>query len=390
MDNNNSGGSAQFGFNKPNTAGAEQKDSNTSPVEELTHNGANAAIVEDHETESEKVLNSSYTEERSVTISLVTNYSLYRKANDKVLPKKRDYIGSSIGASHILSANKDEIETYFPNIIGLAPNNDQFITRIKQYLNNIKIAVDELGKTFDTSFVYKRKADYYAIKAEEERIEADYLKVDRNNLAKLKTALKDKITRLNILESSKHSLGYPVNIAEYLMYRHCLLYNDVAKDIAFINSDSSIRFYFKDDQKEADKLRKFRNEVNKAKANYVSVLQDNTLFEAIYTQYLVDNNYPVVSGLLEGAIDKEQKLDRFSTDHPVKFNKMFANKDTKLIGAIELLIAHGELQRSQFNQNISNAEGQYIGANMTEAVNWFKNPDNASIVNVYYSKLKNI
>ena len=36
------------------------------------------------------------------------------------------------------------------------------------------------------------------------------------------------------------------------------------------------------------------------------------------------------------------------------------------------------------------SDGQFIGANMSEAVAWFKHPDNASVVNAYYSKLKNI
>ena len=136
------------------------------------------------------------------------------------------------------------------------------------------------------------------------------------------------------------------------MYRHCLLYNDVAKDIAFINSDSSIRFYFKDDQKEKEKLHKHRNEVNKAKANYVSCLADDDLFDAIYIQYCTLNGLPVISSLQEDRLDREIKLDRFSTEEPTKFNKIFYNKDVKLIATIETLVARGELIKSQYNQNI--------------------------------------
>lgn len=386
MEQNGSVGSAQFGFNKPNSTVNTQKDSNVSPVEESTL--ADAIIVDDKE--SEDVLNDTYTDNRSISISLVKNYSLYRKANDKVLPKKQDFIGGSLSASKTLSANKEEIEAYFPNLIGLTPGNVDFVMRIKQYLNNIRIGIDELGKTFDISFVYHKKSDYYKIKAAEEKIEADYINSNRKDLSKLKTALKDKITRLNVLESGKHKVGYPVNLEEYLMYRHCLLYNDVAKDVSLINSDSSIRFYFKDDQKEAEKLRKYRTEVNKAKTNYVSALVDDVIFDSIYTQFLVYKQYPVIAGLLEDRMDKEVKLDKFSTDEPIKFNKMFANKDAKMIGTIELLIAHGELQRSPYNQNISTAEGTFIGSNINEAVAWFKQPDNASVVNSYYAKLKNM
>ena len=382
MDNNSANG-IQFGFNKPNAEDDKQKtDSVTSPVEEQVNEPATG--------DKQENLDDEYNDIRSVTISLVKNYSMYRKANDKVLPKRKDFIGSSVSSSRILASNKKEVEAYFPNLVGVAANEMSFITRVKKYLNNISVSVDELGRTFDISFHYNHKRDYYRIKAEEDKIEAEYQKVNRQNIKELKDALKLKITKLNALESTKHEYGYPLNVEEYLMYRHCLLYRDVAKDVALINSDQSIRFYFKDDQKENEKRRKYRMEVNKAKANYVACLADNTLFDAIYVQYCVMNNLPVISSLAEDRLEREIKLDKFSSDEPVKFNRIFNNKDAKLIATIETLIARGELIRSQYNQNITTPDGDFIGANIGEAVAYFKNPENTSIVNAYYSKLKNI
>lgn len=382
METNNSDVSASFGFGKPNTDNVKQKVENTiSPVEETP------VVKEVVDTPDD--VDESYTDERSVTIALVKNYSLYRRANDKVLPKRRDYIGGSVTASRVLSANKDEIETYFPNIVGLAPNNENFITRVKQYLNNIRIQVDELGKTFDVSFFYNRKADYYRIKREEEKIEEAYSKANRQDLSKLKAALKEKITRLNTLESTKCKLGHPINVEEYLMYRHCLLYNDVAKDMALINSDPTIRFYFKDNQKEAEKLKKFRLELNKAKVNYVQCLSDDELFDAIYIQYCAINGLPIISSLAEDVIERQNKLDKFSTEEPIKFNKLCGDKNIRLMATIEKLIARGELIRSEYNQNITTSDGEFIGANIKEAIAWFNNPDNTSLVNALHNRLKN-
>lgn len=382
MDNNSADG-LTFGFNKANAEDNKQKETPiTSPVEEQ--------VVFKPATESEQDVDEEYTDVRSVTISLVKNYSLYRKANDKTLPKRKDFIGSCVTSSRVLASNKEEVETYFPNLVGVAANDSSFVRRVKQYLNNISISVDELGRTFDISFHYYHKKDYYRIKAEEDRIEAEYQKTNRQNIKALKNALKIKINKLNALESSKHKVGYPINLEDYLIYRHCLLYKDVAKDIAFVNSDKSIRFYFKDDQKEKEKMAKYRVEVNRAKANYVACLADDTLFDAIYIQYCVMNNLPVISSLAEDRLDREIKLDKFSTDEPIKFNKIFNNRDNKIIATIEMLIARGELVRSQYNQNITTPEGDFIGANMGEAIAYFKNPENNSVVNAYYSKLKNI
>lgn len=384
---NSSDKSMVFGFNKTDADKNEQKTAGNVPPVEETVDVVDSSVSAENKEEDE---NDEYVDIRNVTIMLVKNYSLYRKANDKVLAKRKDFIGSSIYASRILSANKEEVDTYFPNIIGLSPADPNFITRVKQYLNNIRVSVDELGRSFDISFHYYHKKDYYHIKKEEERIEKIYQNTNRQDITKLRAALKEKITKLNALESTKCKLGYPINVDDYLMYRHCLLYNDVAKDIAFVNTDSNIRFYFKDDQKEAEKLRKFRLEVNKAKSNYVSCLADNTLFDAVYTQFCVVNNMPVISSLAENRLDREIKLDKFSIEEPVKFNKIFNNKDVKLIASIEMLIARGELLRSQYNQNITSPDGDFIGANMNEAVAWFKNTENSSIVNALMNKLKNI
>ena len=367
-----------------------KEDITNSPVEETTIKDVESTTVAPEVNEVEENLDAPYTDRRTVTIGLVRNYSLYRRVNDKALPNRRDFIGSSINSSATLSSNKTEIEAYFPALLGVAPNSPEFITRVKNYLNNIQVPIDELGKTFDCSFIYNTKRDYLNIIKKEEAIEEKYQAVSKNNLRLLKEALKEKIYELNLLESSKCLIGRPVNVTDYILYRHCLLYNDVAKDLAFINSDPSIRFYFKDDKKEKDKARKLRLQANRAKQNFIACIADNTLFEAMYIQYCLTKGLPIISALAEDDIVKEQNLDKFSTEDPTKFNKLYENKDLRLIGTIEKLIARGELVRIPHSQNIMTSEGQFIGANINEVVSWFKDPENTSIVNAYYNKLKNI
>lgn len=389
---NSSDSGMTFGFNKPNTEINKQtvNDSVQSPVEEVdtTQQPITSKIDIEKSADREDLSeNQPYTDVRSITIMLVKNTSLYRKANDKVLPKRIDYIGSCFNSSKVISANQEEVNAYFPNLVGLSPNDPSFMLRVKQYLNNIRIPVDELGKTFDISFYYYHKKDYYKFKAKEEAIEETYQKAPRRGDVEIKAAIKAKVNALNLLESQKHKVGYPINVEDYLMYRHCLLYHSVAKDMSIINSDTSIRFYFKDDKKEADKLRKYRLEVNKAKSNYVACIADSVLFEAVYIQYCVLNSLPVLTYLNRPQLDKEIDLDKFSSNEPVKFNKIVYNKDIKLMAVIEKLIARGELVRSQYSQNITTTDGELIGANTGEAIAWFKDPKNASMVAAYNHKL---
>ena len=377
----------KLGFTKPEpNKEVEEKtiDNNNSPVE---GNGKDSSSQSANESED---LSLPYIDRRTVTIALVRNYSLYRKQNDKELPKRRDYIGSSLKSSRMLSSNKQEVEAYFPNIVGVSPNDPSFVQRVKQWINNIRVAVDELGTTLDISFNYNTKKDYLTFKKEEDKIEDEYLNADKSTLTNLKEALNIKITKLHDMESKKYAVGSPLDVNQYLIYRHCLLYNDIAKDIALVNSMPNIRFYFKDDKREAEKLKKYRTEVLKAKANFVKCSENDNLFEAVYVQYCALNNRPIMPSLAKDRIEKEMELDKFSNDEPIKFNAICTDKDIELKATIEKLISKGELIRSLYNQNISSPTGEFIGSNIKEAVAYFKDPNNTSIVNAYYNKLKNI
>ena len=377
----------KLGFTKPEpNKEVEEKtiDNNNSPVE---GNGKDSSSQSVNESED---LSLPYIDRRTVTIALVRNYSLYRKQNDKELPKRRDYIGSSLKSSRMLSSNKQEVEAYFPNIVGVSPNDPSFVQRVKQWINNIRVAVDELGTTLDISFNYNTKKDYLTFKKEEDKIEDEYLNADKSTLTNLKEALNIKITKLHDMESKKYAVGSPLDVNQYLIYRHCLLYNDIAKDIALVNSMPNIRFYFKDDKREAEKLKKYRTEVLKAKANFVKCSENDNLFEAVYVQYCALNNRPIMPSLAKDRIEKEMELDKFSSDEPIKFNAICTDKDIELKATIEKLISKGELIRSLYNQNISSPTGEFIGSNIKEAVAYFKDPNNTSIVNAYYNKLKNI
>ncbi len=393
MENNKGTGGAETGFGFVKKPSTETPDNGSRPVEETSSEEKKVEAGKEQEkvTVQQKIdenLDKEYTEHKSITIALVKNYSFYRRANDKVMTKRRDFIGSSVSSSRVLSSNKEEVEAYFPRLVGLSPNNDNFMNRVKQYLNNIQVAVDELGKTFDCSFHYNHYSDYLAIKKKEEKIESNYKLANKSNNKDLRAALKEKLTLLNELETSKHKLGYPLNLEDYILYRHCLLYNDIAKDTALINSDASIRFYFKDNNKEAELQKKLRTEINNAKANYVQIVGDPDMFDAVYIQYCVISGRPIVSSMLEDRITKETQLDRFSIEDPIKFNHICRDNDIKLKALIETLIARGEFIRAQHNQNILTPEGDFIGANMKEAVAWFKDSANSAMVAGYKNKLK--
>lgn len=333
-------------------------------------------------------LESTYTDKRSVTISLVKNYSAYRKLNMKVLGQKHEVIGSSVTSCRVLSSNKGEVDAYFPQLIGLSPTNPEFISRVKAYLSNIQMNVNNENVTLNTSFIYNHKKDYLRIVKQEEAINAEYDKVDRANTSAIKEALKRKIDDLNNLEGTKYLYGRPENLEQYLMYRHCLLYRDVAKDLALINEDPSIRFYIKDEAKEAARQKKLVEEKKHAMKRFVELCGTDEEFNAVFIQVALAQNMILSEAVDKSRNEKESILINYVNENPDKFNKFVADKNVVMKAFIETLIMRGELVKSEYNQQISTAEGTFIGSNMNEAVAYFSNPNNASAKTALENKLK--
>ena len=357
-------------------------------IPQTTEKAAPTKSVAELDREAKEALNEEYVDKRYVTISLVHNYSNYRRVNMKVLGQRREVIGSSIRSSQILSSNAEEVNTYFPALIGISPTNPEFVTRVKAWLSNIQFVINENDVKLNTSFIYNHKADYLEIKAKEDKINDEYDKIDRENILVIKEALKRKIDALNALESTKYKYGHPENLEEYLMYRHCLLYNEVAKDIALINSDPTIRFYIKDEAKEAEKAKKLVEQKTKAMKNFVELNGTDAKFNAVYIKMCVSKNENITEAMLKDRSEKVAKLIDFVNTNPDKFNKLYNDRNVTIKAFIETLISRGELVRSEFNQQISTADGVFIGSNMNEAIAWFENPEHKDIREAYENKLK--
>lgn len=338
--------------------------------------------------EKDEDLNKEYVDKRTIIISLVHNYSNYRKVNMKVLGQRKETIGSSISSCRILSSNAGEVNAYFPALVGLSPNHADFTTRVKAWLSNIQWVVNENDVPLDISFVYNTKKDYLDFKRKEDAIDEEYAKVDRTNLSAIKEAIKRRVNALNTLESEKYKVGHPVNIEQYIIYRHCLLYRDVAKDTAVVNSDPSIRFYIKDEAKEAEKQKKLTEYRMQAMRNFIELNASPTKRNSVYIAIVASRNENVSEALIKTDAEKNAYLMDYVNTNPDKFNKMVADKNINTRAFIETLIVRGELVRSEFNQQISTADGTLIGSNMNGAVAFFNNPDNKDMKELFENKLK--
>lgn len=333
-------------------------------------------------------LNAPYVDKRSITISLVHNYSNYRKANMKVLGQRKEIIGSCVRSSQVLSSNSKEVEAYFPALIGVSPSNSEFISRVKAWLNNIQFAVNENDVSLNTSFRYNHKKDYLEIKKKEDEINLEFDRVDRSNTSAIKEALKKKIDAINSLESTKYAFGQPEDIEQYLIYRHCLLYKEVAKDTALINSDPTIRFYIKDEAREQERQKKLTQERSAAMRNFVELSASDAKFDAVFVAVSILRGDNLSEAMLKDKSIKQSIIMDYVNTNPDKFNKLVSDKHIQIKAFIETLITRGELVRSEYNQQISLPDGTFVGSNMNEAIAWFENENNKAVRTALENKLK--
>lgn len=336
----------------------------------------------------EAELEGEYTDRRKIIISSVRNYSAYRRINMAALGKPRNTIGSSVNSVRKLMSNKGEVEHYFPELVGVASNNPEFITRVKNYLNNIFFDVRDTERTIDVSFRYRHKKDYLEIHKAEVKIWETYNAVDRSDTAKLYEAAVIRDNDLFMLESKKYQYGDPLDLEQYILYRHCLNYPDVAKDEAFINSNANLRFYIKDKNKEEVRKNKLIKEQQAALRNLVILQGSPVKTNAVYVEYCIYSGISLSDGLSKTALVQSKELMDFANINPRKFNEFVNDKNLLDKAFIETLITKGELVRSDFNQQISTPDGEFIGANINEAIIYFKNPNNVGLKTKLENKLK--
>lgn len=336
----------------------------------------------------EAELEAEYIDKRQIIIASVLNYSAYRRINMAALGKPRNTIGSSVNSVRKLMSNKGEVEHYFPELVGVASNNPEFITRVKNYLNNIFFDVRDTERTIDVSFRYHHKKDYLEIHKAEQKIWETYNAVDRSNTAKLYEAAVIRDNDLFMIESKKYQYGDPLNLEQYILYRHCLNYPDVAKDEAFINSNANLRFYIKDKNKEEVRKNKLIKEEQAALRHLVELQASPVKTNAVYVEYCIYSGISLSDGLSKTTLVQSKELMDFATTNPRKFNEFVNDKNLLDKAFIETLITRGELVRSDFNQQISTPDGEFIGANINEAISYFKNPNNAGLKTKLENKLK--
>lgn len=246
----------------------------------------------------------------------------------------------------------EEEEQFLPNIIKRQPSDIRWQDEVENYFKNISVQVPEPdGLKLEIGFAYPNE-------------EAANRGEDSN-------------------ETEKHKYGEPINVSNYVLYRHCLVYGKVANIGVDYNKSPKIQFYMTSP-----------NHDNRIKTNAAqSRLKAYEILAEIKTDHqklssIIDvlANDPFSGiGIIEPGMELAE-IDTYIQTNAAKFVEIANDKDLNLRATIERCINLDILNRAE-NTNIIMYDTSIIGNTTNEAIAFLKDENNAKLFNTIKSQL---
>lgn len=347
--------------------------------------------------------------------------SSYAKANEEGLDEPSRNVGSSVSGVQKMLSNSEEQVALMSNIISISPNDSGWAKALGNYWQSLSEEILPTGKELEIGFIYDSsdltKIAYLnnlnenlpedkKLKTDEDirdyvagrltgvnvRFKGDMLKANKlagqAGLQARKVAYDIKYDLIWKIEAEHYKFGTPINISDYLLYKYCMVYSQVANELALADKSPNIRFYL---HSEVDiKIAKERkHKADKDRMNiYIDTIKRVSKVENVL--YALGKGDEVRS--IKDDTDLFILLEEVSKERPVAFTNAARDKNLEYKGTIEKYIATGLLRRLDNTQIVVDATdpGTIIGNSLDEAVSYFASKKNESIISEYNAKYKGL
>lgn len=327
----------------------------------------------------------SVTISRKVTIQWRLNPTPFTKINAAALGEHTRKIGSSISGVSKMMSNALEQEAIMKTVIGADPRSmtSNWTKLLQTYWDSLSVEIPMSGKSLETGWIF----DYDA---------SDKVDV----IAKLpKTVKDDKSLAKHVMsvvsEGDKYKYGVPIDPAEYMLWRYCLVYRDVANSHEDVNKSGHIRFYlYSQEEIESSRKSKFTTK-KKAMETFIQLLADKDKVDNIVYIAISDNSMIVPEGKTFNTLDETDKhmmLEAFLTNKPTEFVNMAEDINLNIKAIIERYIFTNIFKRLTNSSVIVDAANSsiVIGNNIDEAVSYMSNETNTKILAEYKARYKGL
>jgi hypothetical protein len=257
----------------------------------------------------------------------------------------------------------EEEAKYLPQLVGSDPSKQDWAIKVDNYWKNIAVPIHiKTGRTLEVGIIYPNKE---TADADEER--------------EVEVRPGIRVTFLTGVGALR-----PISVADYILYRYCLVYSRVAKSIHEVEASPKIRFYIHS-QEEEQKAQKSALELEKdAFKEFIAATTagKNRVKQILYIMR-VDN----VASMDEQAA--ELALHAVMKNTPAKFIEAATDKNLEMKTFIERCITKQLLTRIPNTETIMFDDAP-IGNTMNEAIAWCTNEKNKSIVSTLEARLKGL
>lgn len=318
--------------------------------------------------------------DKEVHVLRVTGSSGYLMSNIKWLHKNKDKIGPAIGAVNEMTARDIEFRSYLRNIIGLSPESSNWDSKVSEYWNNISEHIPETGKILKIGFKY----DVSSVKDEAAKAVLKKLEITTDK-ALLEYVEGTDSKPANVSEEEKYKFGTPVNPADYILWRYCLVYSHVAnKEEDIAKAPKKIRFYLYDPTVAKKDARSKAEKSLKATSKIMAMSSDVSKITFI----LKAMNIPGVDAMDD--FDRLIKLKSLAEANPDGFFEVEKDKDIQVKALIFDALNKNLLRKLPNTEIIVTNEGDTIGNSMIEAIAYFKDAKNKTTLSTIEAQLKNL
>ena len=327
---------------------------------------------------------------RKVYIEWKHKMSSFALVNKEVITEANRRIGSAVTSVKKMLAMGEEQEVIMKQIIGADPTIDasDWTTQLAKYWHSISVPISSSGREIETGWEFDINSDRCKVAIKE-------LGVFKSSADLAKKCLGSSAKGVpNIEETNLFRYGMPIEPDEYMLWRYCLVYRDVANTMDDAHH-GHIRFYLRS-QDEIDKVKRNKfDSVKKAMGAYMDLIADRVAVDNLLHVMANDAEVTLVDNInidnMED-IDKDQLLHEVSQSIPDKFITMTSDKTLSSKAFIERLISAGILRRLSNTAIIVDAGDveKTVGDSLIEAVAWFANSTNTKSVSEYKLALKSL
>ena len=323
------------------------------------------------------------------------NQSTFYKTNMKVLGEESRRLGSNATAVKAMLINGDELKVLMPSILGIDPKSttSNWDKAVSNYWHSLTVDIYDKGKELEIGFIYDfndTTTFFDNVKRKDYISKLTGVKDDRTLMEYVEGS---KDGKPNVPENEKYKYAMPINVEDYLLYRYCQSYHDVANNIDSVDKSPNIRFYLFSDKLYKIEADKKLNLEKKAMSLFLKVIANSNEVDNVL--YTLCNKVDSLKGINIKTLDESDKhihLKNIMNEKPQLFISTVEDKNLLIKANIERYINAGiwkRLPNSDIIVDTDNAEIT-IGNNVDEAVSFMSNDANKERLNVYVAKFKGL